>query len=399
MALSIERLETLLLIAAIVAMLARRWDMPYTVGLTLGGIALALSHLAPAIRLTKELIFTAFLPPLIFEAAFQIRWQALKRDFFLILVLATVGVLLAAGLTAMGLRLVAGWPWPVALLLGVLISATDPVSVIATFKDLRVAPRLQLLVEAESLLNDGTVAVLFSVILAAMSGGAVSVPSIAFNFVVTVVGGALCGAIVGSGALLLAGRTDDHLVEITFTSVAAYGSFLLAEHFHLSGVLATLTAGLVIGNVGWFGTLSERGREAVESFWEYIGFMANSLIFLLIGIHLTHQNFAAVWVPAMALIILVTLGRALTVYGCCALFNGTAQRVPFSQQHILFWGGLRGALALALVLGLPTTMPEREAVIAVAFAVVAFSVIAQGMTIPPLLVRVGESQAKNSGAE
>ena len=395
MALSIERIETLLLIAAIVAMLARRWEMPYTVGLTLGGIALALFHLAPDIRLTKDLIFTAFLPPLIFEAAFQIRWPALRRDLGLILVLATVGVLLAAGLTAIGLRLVAGWPWIVSLLLGVLISATDPVSVIATFKDLRVSPRLQLLVEAESLLNDGTVAVLFSVTVAAMSGGAVSVPGIAWSFVITVLGGVLCGALAGGGALLLVGHTDDHLVEISFTSVAAYGSFLLAEHFHLSGVLATLTAGIVIGNVGWFGTLSGRGREAVESFWEYVGFMANSLIFLLIGIHLTHQNFAAVWLPALALIVLVTLGRALTVYGCCALFKHSAQQVPLSQQHILFWGGLRGALALALVLGLPSTMPQREAVITVAFAVVAFSVIAQGMTIPPLLVRLGESEAKD----
>ncbi|HZO87384.1 MAG TPA: sodium:proton antiporter [Chthonomonadaceae bacterium] len=386
--LNIERLILLLLIASAVSMLGRKLRLPYTVGLVLTGVGLALSPFPLDATLTKELIFTAFLPPLIFEAAFQIPWQELRRDLFPILVLATLGVFLSAGVTALGLRGIAGWPWQTAILIGVLLAATDPVSVIATFKEAGITGRLRLLVEAESLFNDGTAAVLFGVALAATQGNSVTAWGVAQSFLVTVAGGVACGALIGGAALLLAGRTDDHLVEITFTMIAAYGSFLLAEHFHLSGVLATLTAGLLLGNLGSLGALTDRGRAEVLSFWEYIAFLVNSLIFLLIGIRLAHHPFGSVLLPALAAILLVLLGRAIAVYGCCALFVRSRWRVTAAQQHILFWGGLRGALALALALGLPGTMTERETLITVTFAVVAFSVIVQGLTVIPLLKRL-----------
>lgn len=206
----------------------------------------------------------------------------------------------------------------------------------------------------------------------------------------TIAGGILCGAAVALGALLLVGRTDDHLVEITFTTVAAYGSFLLAEHFGLSGVLATITAGLVMSNVKSLGTISDHGKEAVQAFWEYAAFVANSLVFLLIGMHGAHQNFAAIWSPAAIAIVLVTLGRAIAIYPCCFLFSGSALRVTMKHQHILFWGGLRGAVALALALGLPSEIQDREKIVTISFAVVAFSVFVQGLTITPVLRRMGE---------
>jgi CPA1 family monovalent cation:H+ antiporter len=190
--------------------------------------------------------------------------------------------------------------------------------------------------------------------------------------------------------LLLAGRTEDHLVEITFTTLAAYGSFLLAEHFRFSGVLATLTAGLLVGNVGSLGAISARGRVAVESFWEYAAFVVNSLIFILIGMRETHQNFINVLWPAFAAIALVTVGRVIAIYPCCALFVKSSLRVKLGHQHVLFWGGLRGALALALALGLPPEIPHHEEIVSVSFAVVAFSVFAQGLTMTPLLRRLGE---------
>jgi CPA1 family monovalent cation:H+ antiporter len=174
MELSIENIEILLLVAAVVAMLARRLHLPYTVGLTLAGLALTLFKSKLNVELTKELIFTAFLPPLIFEAAFHMHWRELRADLAVVLVLATLGVLAAAGITAGALFFLAGWPFAAALLLGILISATDPVSVIATFKEAGVKGRLRLLVEAESLFNDGTVAVLFTVALAVVAGGQVS---------------------------------------------------------------------------------------------------------------------------------------------------------------------------------------------------------------------------------
>jgi monovalent cation:H+ antiporter, CPA1 family len=190
--------------------------------------------------------------------------------------------------------------------------------------------------------------------------------------------------------VLLASRTDGHLVEIPFTTVAAYGSFLLAEHFHLSRVLASITAGLVMANFRSAGTISDRGKEAVLAFWEYAAFIANSLVFLLIGMHEADQHFLAIWLSAAIAIALVTLGRAVAIYPCCFLFSRSALRVTSPHQHVLFWGGLRGALALALALGLPPEIPGREDIIAISFAVVAFSVFVQGLTMVPFLRKLGE---------
>jgi CPA1 family monovalent cation:H+ antiporter len=388
--LNIGSVELLLLIAAVVAMVARRLRIPYTVGLVVAGISLAFLPFAPRIELTKDLIFTILLPPLIFEAAICIRWIELRRDLPVVLVLASAGVLVSAAATAGGMHLVAGWRWPSALVFGVLIAATDPVSVIATFKEAGVAGRLRLLVEAESLFNDGTSAVIFGIVVAFSAGESPTWFGMGAALLLTVGGGIICGAALAGVLLLIAGRTDDHLVELTFTTVVAYGSFVLAEQLHLSGVLATLTAGLMMGSAGSLGTLSGRGKDAVEAFWEYAAFVANSLIFLLIGMHEAHQNFAAVWTPAVAAIALVMAGRALAIYPTCLLFSKSALRVTVAHQHILFWGGLRGALALALALGLPPEMPRRDDIITITFAVVAFSMFVQGLTMTPFLRRLGE---------
>jgi CPA1 family monovalent cation:H+ antiporter len=253
----------LLLIAAVVAMLTRRLHLPYSVGLVAAGIGLAVLPFAPQVSLTKDLIFTALLPPLLFEAALFIDWRQLRRDSSVIVVLATLGVVLSAFVTAVGMRYLADWQWLGALAFGVLIAATDPVSVVATFREAKVQGRLLVLVEAESLFNDGTAAVAFGVVIAMAAGQQLTSLGVVAMLLKTIGGGILCGGFVALGALLLTGRTNDHLVEITFTTVAAYGSFLLADHFGLSGVLATITAGLVMGNFKSLGTISDRGKEAV----------------------------------------------------------------------------------------------------------------------------------------
>ena len=380
----------LLLIAAVVAMLTRRLRLPYSVGLVVAGIILAILPFAPKIVLTKDLIYTALLPPLLFEAAFFIHWNQLRRDFSLIVVLATLGVLLSASVTATGMHFLANWQWIDALAFGTLIAATDPVSVIATFREAKAHGRLLLLIEAESLFNDGTAAVAFGIVIALAAGQHLTSIEITAMLLKTIAGGTLCGAAVAFGSLLLAGRTDDHLVEITFTTVAAYGSFLLADHFGLSGVLATITAGLIIGNFKSLKSFSERSKEAVQAFWEYAAFIANSLVFLLIGMHEARQNFAVIWLPALIAIALVTLGRAIAIYPCCLIFSRSSLRVTGRHQLSLFWGGLRGALALALALGLPPTIPLREEIITISFAVVAFSVLVQGLTMVPFLRRMRE---------
>ncbi len=389
---TIEITEFLLLVAAIVGVLARRLRIPYSVGLVLAGVALAFLPYSAGLPLTRELIFDTLLPPLVFEAAFQLPWKPLRRDLPLILLLATVGVLLATALTAVGMHYAAGWPWFAALVFGVLIAATDPVAVIAAFKESGIHGRLRILMEAESLFNDGTAAVGFGIAVALSLGQHFSALEISRSLVITVGGGIASGALVGGGILLLIGRTEDHLIELTFTTVAAYGSFLLAEHFHLSGILATVTTGIMLGNLGLLGTISSKGREAVEAFWEYAAFVANSLIFLLLGLQLAQQKFSTLWLPASAAVVIVIFGRALAVYPICWLFSRSASRVAWEHQNLLFWGGLRGALALALALGLPSEMPLRQEIITVSFAVVASSIFLQGLTIQPLLRKVAPQE-------
>lgn len=382
---SIEQTACLLFIAAIVSMGCRRLRLPYTVGLTVAGFGLALLPSVPDLQMTKDLLFSALLPPLIFEAALQIHWPALRRDFFLVGFLATVGVFVSVAVLFGSLRWGLGWTPPLCLVIAVLLSATDPVSVLATFKDSGLGGRLRLLVEAESLFNDGTVAVLFALALTVIGGTPATGWSFVASFFLTVLGGILVGGLVGWLSLLLAGGTEDPLVEVTFTSVAAYGSFLAAEHVHVSGVLATLVAGIVMGSAGALAKFSDRGREAVNLFWDYAAFAANSLVFLLIGVRLAHRAFAPVWIAVAAVILLSLVARALSVYLLCGLFTRSRYKVELRSQHVLFWGGLRGALALALALGLPPELAWRETVINIVFGVVAFSVVVQGLTFSPLL--------------
>jgi len=388
--LNLENGALLLLIAAVVAMLTRRLRLPYTAGLVAAGIGIAFLPFSLTVDLTRDLIFTGLLPPLIFEAAFQLDWKQLRKDLPVITLLATVGVLLSAAITAAGVRYLQNWDWTSAIAFGVLIAATDPVSVVATFREARAHGRLLVLIESESLLNDGTAAVAFAAVLTWIAGRALTPIDLGISVLVMIGGGILCGGAISAFMLLLAGRTEDHLVETTFTTVAAFGSFLLAEHFHLSGVLATLTAGLMFRNFRRLGSISARGQEAIQDFWDFAAFVANSLIFLLIGMREARQNLSIIWAPASIIIVIVMLGRAAAVYPCCLIFARSGLRVSAAHQHILFWGGLRGALALALALGLPVEVPMRETIIAISFAVASFSVFVQGLTMTPVLRWAGE---------
>jgi CPA1 family monovalent cation:H+ antiporter len=384
-------LGLLLFVACLVAMITRRLKLPYSAGLVAAGLALALLPTGFQFSLTPAMIFTLFLPPLIFEAAIQIPWAPFRRELPLLLLLVTVGVLLAAGVVAAGMHWLIGWSWLGAAFFGILVAATDPVSVIALFKDVPVPPRLHLLVEAESLLNDGVAAVGFTVLAAIAGGASATAPAIGEKFLIVACGGVVAGAIVTLPLLALAGRTNDRLVEITLTTLAAFGSFLLAEHFHVSGVLAGLTAGILVGNVGWLGSISDSSRPNVLYFWQYAAFLANSIIFILIGAAEAGTPILPVLAAAGIAILLCLLGRAATVYPVAALFSRSKLRLTGAYQHVLWWGGLRGALALALALALPANVAERGQIIAVAFAVVAFSVFVQGLTMAPLVKRLGLS--------
>jgi CPA1 family monovalent cation:H+ antiporter len=388
--LKIEQIQLIIVIGAVIAVVARRLKIPYTVGLVVAGFFIWFLPFGFEINFSKELLFKVLLPPLIFEAALYIDWKELRKDLLPIATYATVGVIFSAFVTAALMHFAIGWAWQAAILFGVLIAATDPVAVIATFKEARVEGRLRLLVEAESLFNDGTAAVAFAVALIFASGAAVGFGSSVWMMLRSIGGGILCGLLVGGVSLLVIGKVRDHLVELSMTTLAAFGSFWLAEHFHLSGILATTTAGLLVGNMTWLGAFTEKGEESVGHFWDFAGFVANSIIFFILGINLARQDFAQAFLPICAAILAVLIGRALAVYPCSALFSRSSLRVDYKQQHIMFWGGLRGALALALALGIPDDLPYRQEILTVTFGVVAFSVFVQGLTITTLLRRLGQ---------
>jgi CPA1 family monovalent cation:H+ antiporter len=399
----------LLGLAILVAIAARRLRLPYTVGLVLAGAALAATRLHAGLALTHDLIFDIVLPPLLFEAALNLRWSDFQRDLVPVVALSTVGVVLCAAVVAGGLRLWLGWPIESALVFGALIAATDPIAVIAFLRESGATARLRRLIESESLLNDGMAAVLFGLVLAwsahdpEAAGGPFAAVS---GFVQVAGGGLLVGAGVGLAAVLVAGASDDHLVETALSAIAAFGSFLVAERLHASGVLATVAAGITMGNFGVLGpkeslglALTAQGRTFVLEFWEFAAFLANSLVFLLIGSALATVDFAREGARALAVAILLALaGRAAAVYPVCLAFARSRWAIPLNEQHLLWWGGLRGALALALALALPDDLPRRDDILIIAFAVVAFSIVVQGLTAPLALAALGLTQKSNGPA-
>jgi len=393
----LRQIVAVLAVAMLVALGARRLALPYTVGLVVAGAAIAATRPDFGLTLTHDAIFDLILPPLLFEAAVTLRWSDLRRDLAPIALLATLGTAVAAALIAAVMTVLAGWPLPAALLFGALIAATDPVAIIAMFKDNGVEGRLRRLVEAESLFNDGAAAVLFVMALAFAQdvGGARSAADVWLSIVRIGVGGALVGTAVGGLAIAAAWRTSEHMIEAALTMIAAYGSFLAAEYVHVSGVLAVVTTGLIMGNLGLLAAqersyMSRRGREFVLDFWEFAAFFANSAVFLLIGVNVAHMTWRAhaFW-PLLLAIAASLAARAVTVYPLAMAFWPTRWKITLGEQHVLWWGGLRGALALALALALPPDLPLRDDIVFITFGVVAFSIVAQGLTMPMLLRRLG----------
>jgi len=394
----VEFLIWLLIAASGIAVLAKYLRIPYTVALVLGGLLLSLlrlqflSPLQPTQRpnwLTPDVILILFLPALVFEGSIKIDVRDLLHDAAPLLVLANIGVLLATLVTGYLVHWVIGLPILVALLFGAIISATDPISVLAIFKDLRMEKRLSIIIEGESLLNDGTAVVVFQILLAGVVAGGLGAGKGIALFLWAVLGGAVLGSTLGYMASKITQTIDDPQIEITLTTVVAYGSYLLANHLHLSGVIATASAGFMIGNFGAKKGMSAKTRAVLESFWEYLAFVMNSLVFLLIGLEVNIVALGPAWRPVLLAIAAVLIGRSLSVYLLVPVSNFFAENIPIRWQHVMVWGGLRGALALALALSLDSTFPYRNRVLDLTFGVVVFSILLQGLTMKPLLRVLG----------
>ncbi len=386
----------LLAVATTVALVARWLRIPYTVALVVAGLALGAAQAFRPPHLTKELLYAVFLPGLLFEAAYHLDFEKFKQNKLTISVMAVPGVIAAIAITGLlltpavnALHFGDGFELSHGLVFGAVIAATDPIAVVALFKTLGAPKRLAVVVEGESLLNDGTAVVLFTLILTAVSGSATTVPGAVVDFVRIVGMGLLIGLAFGFSVSKLFELVDDPMIEITLTTVAAYGAFAAAEQFHFSGVIATVASGMLCGNYGARTGMSPSTRVAVESFWEYLAFALNSVVFLLIGFEVSIHSLVVSAIPILVAFVVVLLTRGVVVGLFSSLLRLSKERMPWRWSVVVAWGGLRGGLSMVLVLGLEPAFPHREMLITMTYGVVVLSILVQGMSMTPLMRWLG----------
>lgn len=396
----------LLIAVTIVAVAVRFVKVPYTVALVLTGLALALAPNAPHVQLTPTIILTVFLPVLLFHGAYNLDFADVRANLTPVALLAFPGVAITAALVGAALHFVMGLPWGAALLLGAIVGATDPVAVLAIFGDIGAPRRLTTIVSAESLFNDGTALVVVATILGVVTSGTFDAGATIERFVVVVAGSLALGAAVGIlGGTVLA-RIDEALIETTITLILAYGGYLLADKLTISGPLETVTAGLLLGARG-ARVMSPTTRLQSRATWEFLDFLANSLLFLLVGLAVRPVGETAfrmggrVWGPLIVAIIAVTLVRAVVTWGVAHLLVRIGQPLPRGWRTIITWAGLRGAVSLAAALSLPGNLPGRNLLLALTFGVVLFTLLGQGLTIRKgmALLHIGGDEASRQEFE
>lgn len=375
----------MLFLAVLVGIAARRFRVPYTVGLVLIGLLLTL-YSGYEVVISPNLILALLVPPLIFEAAFHLRFNELRYNLATILALAIPGVLLTTLIVAAIVSWGTGLAISVALVFGALVSATDPVSVVALFRSMGVPKRLQVLLEGESLFNDGTAIVIFDVVVILAISGLESFDPLSgtLDFLFVSGGGIVIGFVLGAIISQMISRIDDYLIETTLTTVLAFGAFLIAEVLGVSGVLAVVAAGLTAGNFGPR-SMSPTTRIVLHNFWEYAAFLANSFIFLLIGLKIELPILFENWQLIVWAIVAVLIARAINIFTLARI----GPKLPSKWRLVMYWGGLRGAISLALALSLPAALSASEQVQVMAFGVVLFTLLVQGLSMGTVVRQLG----------
>jgi monovalent cation/hydrogen antiporter len=412
----IELILLLLVVVAALTPVAKALRVPYPVLLVLGGLVLALIPAVPDITLTPELVFILFLPPLVYRAAFTTS----IRDFRVLLqpilslaiglVLVTIFVvatLLHAVMPELG--------WPVAFAFGAIVSPSDAVAAAAVFRGLGVPRKVVTLLEGESLINDGTALVAYRAALGAIAV-AFSAGEAGIRFAVVGIGGAAVGLVIAMLLGRLQRRLDDPPVEITLSLLTPFATYLPAESLGLSGVLATVAAGLYMERQApyiWRSEARLRGRAV----WDMVDFILNGLVFILIGLQLSTI------LPALAgrsIFFLIGLGLLLSIAAILvrlawvfldsylrswlsrlSLFHRSSKEHPRSKPHrtgqvprwrelfVVGWAGMRGVVSLAAVLALPEDIPERKVLIFLTFFVILVTLVGQGLSLPLLIRALG----------
>jgi CPA1 family monovalent cation:H+ antiporter len=380
-------------IAAVVGLLTRRLALPYSVALVTLGLAVSILAGGPVVSVTPELVLLVLLPGLVFEAAYRLDWHLLRRSFGGIALLAAPGVIVTALMVAGILYVTTGLELQLGFVVGAMVSATDPVAVVATFRRNGAPRRLETLLEGESLFNDGTALVVFAIGLAAVQSQVTAIDGIV-TFGVTIGVSTAIGLVAGWLAGRVIAASDDHLLELTITVALAYGTYLLADAIGQSGVIATVVAGVVVGSYERASHPVQQSPDAIDLVWEFIAFLLTAAAFMLIGFAIADAPLvdSAAWIAWG--IVAVLVARAVVVY---ALLGGASvaaaqirrrQPIPTPWLHVMFWGGLRGAVAVAMALSLPLDFPQRALLQQITFGVVLFTLLAQGISIDWLVTRL-----------
>ncbi len=405
----------LISIAAAVAIAVRYIRFPYTVALVLVGLVLSFFPALVEIDISKELILALLVPPLLFEAALHIQWKALRKNLLPVLLIALLGTLIGTFIVGGVVTSVLGMPFTAAIVFGALISATDPVAVISFFRTLGVDKRLTILVEGESLFNDGIAIVVFNIALAtgvALRDGvfeSFSILGALQEFAIVSGGGLVIGSLLGGiVSYVILKNVDDALIETTVTLAVAFGSFLTAEYFgsifgglfsfigpnfHFSGILAVVAASLFVGNIGSINT-SPTTRVTLDNFWQFLTFIVNSLVFLIIGLRIELAQFLEHIMATIVAVLVVLLSRAIVIYllGWVHSIIQPKNAIKMPYRHIMFWGGLRGAISIALALTLTGDIfgaEIAEQIQVMTFGVVLFTLLVQGLSIESIIKRLG----------
>lgn len=408
---NIQLLVLLLVITLAVALISRPLRLPYTLVLVVVGLLIGFSPLLPNVHLNPDVVLFLFLPALLFEGAWNVDVKQLTANWLSVLLLAVPGLLLSVLVVALLLHWSLGLPWLLVLLLGAMISPTDPIAVLALLRQLGLSDRLRTIVEGESLFNDGVGAAIFELVLGFLlaslgTTGAAHEPSfwmVVLEVLWLMLGGLALGIVVGVVVARLLRLIDDHLIEMTVTVSVAYGVYLLGVVLHTSGLLAVVGAGLVLGSYGQRTGMSERTRQAAHDVWEFLGYLANSLLFLLLGIQIGESNLLQALAGIGLTLAGVVISRAVMIYTLLPLHDTLvrginrkkvtasssllprSEPVPTRWRPILLLSGLRGALSIALVLSLPATLPERGLLEAIVYGVVLVTLLGQGIGLRVLL--------------
>ena len=361
--------------------------VPYPVLLALGGILIGISPGLSLPPIGPDLILLAFVPGLVFEASLNLDLRELRRRAFPVGLLASAGVFLTVGLIGVLTHLLLGLDWSSGFLLGAIVAATDPIAVVTLLRRVGAPKGVEAILDGESLFNDGTGVAVFAAVLGTILTGHPSAGDAVLRFLLVTAGGTVLGAVIGAAGVLFLRLVREAELEILVTLVAAYGSYLAADVAHTSGVVAVVAAGVVVARFG-----SRSGQlqgTQLHGFWSLLAFVLNAILFLIVGIALpAHRVLGVIGLVAGAYLIMFA-ARAISVYGLLTAIDPRSKRIPWSWRHMTMWGGVRGALSVALALSVASVAGVTATVSVIAYGMVVLSLVVQGGLLLPVASLLG----------